>query len=123
MLNSAPADTVSAVSTLAGEVSGFLTQLLHLPVPARLDGWHPEATFTPREWAITWLVAWNLTHKQIARILGISPRTVGNMLYPVCIHFGVSSVEELRRMVWASGWLRHIPPAVADVLNHQREGI
>ena len=71
-----PSDTLSAVSALAGEVSGFLTQLLHIPEPVHLDEWHPEAVFTPREWAITWLIAWSLTHKQVARVLGISHRTL-----------------------------------------------
>ena len=118
-----PSDTLSAVSALAGEVSGFLTQLLHIPEPVHLDEWHPEAVFTPREWAITWLIAWSLTHKQVARVLGISHRTVSNLLGRVFIYFGIRSVDELRRLIWASGWLRYIPPAVADALNHQREGV
>lgn len=114
-------EALSKASSLLGNITEQLAQTFHFP-PSPFFGEHPETILTPRQWSVAFLAALNLPHKLIARILGLSIRTVSNVLQSVYIRLDVGDSLGLLCLVWFSGWLRFLPEHVTARVINSSEG-
>jgi DNA-binding NarL/FixJ family response regulator len=105
--DSAAADLLAAVRAVAGGEGWFGPQAAR----ALAEGWRrppgapddPYATLTPREREVVHLVAEGLTTKEVARRLGVRPKTADNHRTRAMAKLGVHNAAELVRYAARKG--------------------